>query len=147
MKGIKMKTLCQWLLVAAVCIAVAGCASGVKYSDAKASISPVKSDMGRIYFYRTSAFGGAIQPDVNLNDQVVGKAVPEGIYYVDKAPGEYKVRTSTEVKRTLSFVLDPGQTKYVRFDVSMGFFMGHVSPVLVEEDKAKVEIEKCKLIK
>jgi hypothetical protein len=79
-----------------------------------------------------------------LNDEKVGKAVPQGFLYLGKEPGGYKARTSTEVKRTLSFTLEPGQTRYIRLDVNLGLFVGHVSPVLVEEEKAKKELQKCK---
>ncbi len=116
------------------------------FTDAQQSIAPLKPDMGRIYFYRTAVVGAAIQPDVMLNDVKVGKAVPQGVYYVDKAPGNYVVKTSTEVKRTASFTLAPAQERYIRFDVNMGFFVGHVCPILMEEQKAKKEMFKCKLI-
>lgn len=45
--------------------------------------------MGRIYVYRTAAFGAAVQPKVRLNEEVIGKAVPKGFFYVDRPIGEY----------------------------------------------------------
>jgi hypothetical protein len=48
------------------------------------------------------------------------------------------------VERKLSFVLDKGQTRYVRFSVSMGFFVGHVYGSLVEPDVGMKEIQDCK---
>ena len=101
-------------------------------------------DTGRIFFYRPSSFGAAIRPDVMLNNEKVGEAISHGFFYVDLKPGEYKVVTSTEVERTLSFVLDKGQTRYVRFSISMGFFVGHVYGELVEPDVGVKEIEDCK---
>ena len=44
----------------------------------------------------------------------------------------------------MSFVLDKGQTRYVRFSISMGFFVGHVYGELVEPDVGVKEIEDCK---
>jgi hypothetical protein len=137
-KGLHLLTL---LVLAAV---ATGCASGVKYTDMQSSLAKLKPESGRIFFYRTAIVGAAVQPTVYLNDEKVGKAVPQGFFYLDKEPGEYKARASTEVKRTLSFTLEPGQTRYIRLDVNLGLFVGHVSPVLVEEEKAKKELQKCK---
>jgi len=53
------------------------------------------------------------------------------------------VVTSTEVERKLSFVLDKGQSRYVRFSTSIGFFVGHVYGELVEPDIGMKEIQDC----
>ncbi len=42
--------------------------------------------------------------------------------YVDCQAGEYVVETSAEVKRSFSLASDPAQTRYVRFEVRVGFF-------------------------
>jgi len=76
-----------------------------------------------------------------LDGKVIGSAVPLGYFYVDQNAGNYKIGTSTEVDRTVSFTLVAGQTRYVRIDPSFGFFVGHMSPVLVEEEKGKEEIK------
>ena len=139
-----MKKILNVLMLFILSIVITGCASGVKFAEMQSSLPELKPDSGRIYFYRTAVIGAAIQPNVFLNDEKVGKAVPQGFFYLDKEPGEYKARASTEVKRTVSFTLDPGQTRYIRLDVSIGLFVGHVSPVLVEEEKAKRDLLKCK---
>jgi len=139
-----MKKALKVLMLLFLFMVVTGCASGVKFAEMQSSIPELKPNSGRIYIYRTAVIGAAIQPDVFLNDEKVGKAVPQGFFYLDKEPGEYKARTSTEVKRTVSFTLDPGQTRYIRLDVSIGIFVGHVSPVLVEEEMAKKDLLQCK---
>jgi hypothetical protein len=48
------------------------------------------------------------------------------------------------VKRKVSFVLEPGQTRFVRFSMSLGFFLGHVYGELVEPDQGLSEIQGCK---
>ncbi len=87
--------------------------------------------------------GAALQPEVKLNGEVVGKAVPNGFFYVDQEPGNYKIATSTEVDRHLSLALEKGQTRYVRLNISMGFFVGHVYPELVENEDGEKEIQQC----
>jgi len=74
----------------------------------------------------------------------VGKSIPKGFFFMDCDPGEYEVVTSTEVKRKVSFILDKGQTRYIRFRVGMGFFAGHVYGELVDPGEALLEIEDCK---
>jgi len=44
----------------------------------------------------------------------------------------------------VSFVLEKGQTRYIKFNVSMGFFVGHVYGELVDEAVALPEIEDCR---
>jgi Protein of unknown function (DUF2846) len=120
---------------------LSACATSTpKYSEMAASMGAAKSDMGRIYFYRTVLLGFAVQPEVRLNGEVVGRAVPNGFFYVDRPAGNYEVATSTEVERKLTFTLDAGQVRYVRLNISMGFFAGHVYGELVDEAKGQSEI-------
>src|SRR5439155_23646456 len=58
--------------------------------------------------------------------------------------GNYEVETSTEVKRRLSLTLDNNQTRYVRLNMAMGFFVGHVYPELVDDPTGEKEICGCK---
>ncbi len=116
-------------------------------AESMTSIPPVPEGQGRIFFYRTTALGAAIQPPVKLNGQKVGIAKPRGAFFVDRAPGNYEVETSTEVKRKLSFVLEPQQVRYVRLQIGMGFFVGHVWGELVEPSAGEPEVAKCHLMK
>jgi len=120
-------------------IAILGCATGAPYSEIEDTIPELGTDRGRIYLYRKSAFGAALQPKVFLNGEEIGKSVAQGFFFVDRAPGNYEIKTSTEVKRTLSLTLDAGQVRFVRFGVSMGFFVGHVFPELVDNDAGNSE--------
>lgn len=139
-----MKKIIALTLLAGCTVFLPGCASGPKFAEAKASIAPLATENGRIYFYRTSTLGAAVQPDVKLDDHKIGNAVPKGFFYADRAPGNYQIETSTEVKRRLSLTLDAGQTRFVRLNIGMGFFVGHVWPELVENPVGEKEIQKCK---
>ena len=55
---------------------LAGCATGPKYSEVVSTLPSLTPSQGRIYFYRPSAFGAAVQPDIKLNGQKVGTAKP-----------------------------------------------------------------------
>jgi hypothetical protein len=124
----------------ALCLTMGACASGPRFSEMSSTIPSLAGDSGRIYIYRTSVLGAAIQPSVRVNGDVVGKAVPEGFFYVDRAPGNYTIATSTEVDRNLSLTLEAAQTRYVLLRVSMGFFVGHISPELVDKVKGQSEV-------
>ncbi|PFH12522.1 uncharacterized protein DUF2846 [Collimonas sp. PA-H2] len=130
-------------LFAAVALAavLSGCASGAKYSEMASSIPTLKADEGRIYFFRSSSMmGAAIQPEIRLNDKVVGKSQPGGFFYVDRPAGQYSAASSTETEKTLSFSLDAGETKYVRTAVSFGVLAGRINPTLETPELASKEL-------
>jgi hypothetical protein len=142
-----MKAIKQIILFSIIGLLMVSCAtSGPKYSEMADSTPSITGANGRVYIYRNSALGAAIQPSVELDGSVVGKAVPMGFFYVDCAPGNHRIATSTEVERELTFSIEEAQTRFVRLDISMGFFVGHVYPNLVEPDKAKSEIKNCHYI-
>ena len=121
-----------------------GCASGPGYQEHAAQMQPVGDGNGRIYMYRKSALGAAVQPAVRVNGEEVGKAKPKGFFYVDLAPGTYDISASTEAERNLNLTLDAGEEKYVRLEIKMGAFVGHVKPVLVDKAVGMEEIQKMK---
>ncbi len=125
-------------------ILLPGCASGPSYSEVAGTIPPVPADKGRIYLYRPSMLGAAIQPAVRLDGTEVGSAKSHGFFYVDAAPGSHFVETTTEVSRRLTFMLDKGQTRYVKLSVSMGFAVAHVYPELVDDAVGSKEVAECK---
>ena len=128
-----------FLAIAAAAL-VAGCASGPKYTEMQSSIPTLAADQGRVMFYRTTTLGAAVQPEVRLNGVVVGSAVPNGFFWADRLPGACEVSTSTEVERKLTFTLDKGQVRYVRLNMSIGFFVGRVIPELVDNATGEKEI-------
>ncbi|MCW5553225.1 MAG: DUF2846 domain-containing protein [Verrucomicrobiae bacterium] len=141
-----MKRINTLFLVAACTAMLSGCATGKKFSEARSTLPPLAADQGRIFFYRVSAVGAAVQPAVKLNGEKIGTAKPKGVFFADCAPGNYQVETSTEVKRQLSLTLEKQQIRYVRLNVSLGFFVGHVFPELVENSVGEQEAAKCKFI-
>ena len=139
-----MKNCVRAALVIAALPLVAACASGPTYSALHANEPALASDSGRIYFYREgSMFGSAIQPSVDLNGSKVGEAVPGGYFYVDRPAGDYEVSTTTEKKEAVDLKLDAGQIRFVRFDVGMGVFVGHVIPSIIDPDEGAKEISDC----
>jgi len=130
------------LIIAAMWLASAlvGCASGPKFHDVESNIGATPQGKARIYFYRASTMGAAVQPSIKLNGAVVGAAEPKGVFFVDRDPGDIEVSTSTEVERKLTFTVAAGETRYVRLKMHVGLFVGHVIPELVDEKEAKEDI-------
>jgi Protein of unknown function (DUF2846) len=139
-----MKRILALLAIAACATLLPGCASGPKFGEVKSSFPPLAQENGRIYFYRTTVLGAGVQPAVKLNGEKIGTAKPQGFFYADRRAGNYEVETSTEVKRRLSLTLDNSQIRYVRLNMAMGFFVGHVYPELVDDQTGEKEICGCK---
>ncbi len=123
-------------------ILVAGCVSAPAYEEFASIVSPPLPLDGRIYFYRTSALGAAMQPAVKVDGEEVGNATPNGFFYVDRLAGSHEVSLSTRAEETLSVTLGDGEVKYVRFDVKMAIFTGHIEPVLVDRAIGEEELKK-----
>ena len=133
------------LLVASILgLGLAGCASGPAFNPS--SVQEIKSDQGRLYFYRPSGMGAAVQPAVRIDGVEVGKSVPKGYFIVERPPGQYVVSASTEAKRSLTINLEGGEEKYIRLEVKMGLFVGHIKPVLVDPATGRREILETKAI-
>jgi Protein of unknown function (DUF2846) len=126
-----LKLVRRTLLIAAIVAVAAGCASGPKYSEMKSKIPALKNGEGRVFVYRDSIFGAAIQPKVFINGVEVGTSQSNGFFYVDRPAGDYKISSATEVERSLSFVLAAGETKYIQSSISMGLLAGRINFELI----------------
>jgi hypothetical protein len=130
-----MKRL-SWLLV----LLVAACATGPKFETVANSLGATPQDKARIFFYRATSLGAAIQPDIRLNGKVVGKAEPHGVFFVDVDPGNMEVVSGSEVEKKLTFQVAPTDRRYVRMAVGFGVVVWRVIPELVDEAEAKQEM-------
>lgn len=128
-----MKNLSRRLAVVALAALLAACATGPKLAEIQSTIPALKTNEGRIYFYRSNSFvGGGIQPNILVNGKVVGESKPGGFFFVDLPPGPIEVSTTTEVEKKLSLTLEAGQTRYVRTVIGLGLLVGRVYPELVD---------------
>ena len=122
-----------------------GCAtSAVSFSDYSASLAPVPSSQGRVFFYRVTSGGRSIRPDVRLNDQVVGRALPDTFFHVDRDPGTYTVSSRSNARRTMSLNLRRGEEVYIRVSVRMTPSSWDVSLTRVPAEVALEEMQRTK---
>lgn len=125
----------------AVAFLASGCATGVPYATMASSIPVLKAGEGRMYFLRSnSMLGAAVQPEIRLNESVVGRSQPGGFFYVDRPSGKYLAAASTEVEKTLSLALDPGEVKYIRSSPAFGLLIGRIILDLETPEKARQEL-------
>jgi hypothetical protein len=129
------------IVALALGLALSACATGPKFTELESTIPALDPSLGRIFIYRTTVFGAAVQPNVKLNGEVVGSAVPNGFFFVDRPPGDYTVSTATEVERSVMLGLRAGETQYVRLNIGMGFLVGRVAPELIHPETGREEIK------
>src|SRR5262245_33502959 len=64
----------RFALICAIALLASGCASGPKYAEVKSAIPAQKTNEGRVFVYRNSSLGAAVQPNVMVNDKVAGES-------------------------------------------------------------------------
>lgn len=118
-----------------------GCAAtGPRYAEVVRNMPTLAAGKGRLVVYRPSSFGGAVQPDVKLNGEVIGKSEPRGFFFVDRPAGRHVVSARTEVEATLDVDLRDGAVAYVESSITLGVFVGQPRLSLKEEAVAMVTL-------
>jgi Protein of unknown function (DUF2846) len=126
---------------------LASCASPRGLDEPPLQIPALKPGYGRVYFTRPAELAGsAIQPEIRMNNEVVGRSVPGGFSYVDRAPGKYAVTTATEVENAVTFQLAAGETKYIKTAVTPGILVGHVTPTLEFPEQGQSDISRLSYV-
>jgi hypothetical protein len=135
------------MIVMVLTMLIGGCAtSGLRFSETNIGKVPEDPEQGRVFFYRPSSFGSAIQPEVMLNNEGVGEAISWGFFYVDRPAGDYTVLIQTEVVKKCKFVLEKGHTIYIKISSGLGFIMARISPEIVDEVTALDELKSLRYI-
>lgn len=107
---------------------VSGCATGPSYQEVSSAMPTLSQGAGRVFFYRSaSPFGAAIQPELKVDDEVVGHSKPGGFFYVDRKAGPHLAAGATEVDVSFPFELKAGETRYIRTSISMGILAGRLN--------------------
>ena len=119
---------------------LASCASGPPYKKIEDRLPPIPEGSGRLLIYRPSSMGAAVTPSIKLNDVSVAKSKAKGFLFLDCPAGDYRVSCSTEAKHSQSVRLEPQEVRYIRLGVSMGLFVGHITPLLVPSDEALAQL-------
>jgi hypothetical protein len=123
-----MKTL--MLLLVGSALAIGGCASGAKFNDYAAKLLAPKQGYGRIWIYRPARyFGGAIQPSVAIDGNILCDLKSGGFVYADRPAGDHIVEcVDTPHPHGCRISLAPQSTKYVRVNIMLGVWVGEFIP-------------------
>lgn len=125
-------------LLAVLSACLFGCsATGPRFSEVSQNLPSLGENEGRIYFFRNSFLGGAVQPEVSVDGQVVGKSQPNSFFFIDRPAGRYRATARTEAEGSIDIVLRPRQTAYVEMSISMGFMVGHPAFQRVGESEGR----------
>lgn len=136
----KFQTLAA--LAATVLLTACTSVSGTKFTQQEAVMPKLAAGQGRVYFYRVDALtGGGLDAPVKLDGVAVGDSISGGYFFVDVAAGSHEASAATKsVVKKLSFVLEPGETRYVRTKAQFEGKTGRVVPELVSADVARKEL-------
>ncbi|MEJ8852053.1 DUF2846 domain-containing protein [Variovorax rhizosphaerae] len=127
-----------WLAVSVWALFLTGCgATGPRYSEVEKNLPSLDENQGRIVFLRDSAFGAAVQPEVRLNNQVVGKSQPNSFFFVDRPAGAYRASASTESESSINVTVKARTSSYVLMGMDMGLLVGRPSFQMLGESEAK----------
>lgn len=114
---------------------ISACATGPSLRENAQALPALELGKGRIFFYRTIVIGAAYQPDVLLNGQKAGNAVPRGVFFRDVSPGKYSV-TTTMTSEIVNFDVVAGEKKYIKLSYAFGF---RIYPELVDSATGEAE--------
>lgn len=135
----------RWIggvVLAVLAAGLYGCgASGPRFSEMAGSMPSLGENDGRIYFYRDSIMGAALQPEVSVNGQVVGKSRPNSFFYIDRPAGSYRASARTEAEGTIDVVLRPKQAAYVKMSINIGILVGRPGFERVSEAEGRKELQ------
>jgi len=132
---VMMQRASRWAAMASVAATAcfAPCAVGAD-SDTAAGPPPLAPGDARLCFYRETWHALSVQPEVTVAGQVVGKALPNEWFCVDRKPGTYEVSTVSEPDRKFNVDLAGGQTRYASLEFTVTWFLvAHINPMLVDD--------------
>lgn len=124
---------------------LAGCASGVPVSESEVARAEIPRGQARVAVYRTNFLGAAIQPLVRVNGDETGRCTPQGVFYVDVAPGQHTVSATTEVEKVSYLSVSEGETAYVKCSIGFGVFVGQPRLDVVSNSIGQSETQSLKV--
>ena len=100
-----------------------------------------------VYILRPSSVGKFVKFKTFCNDQYIGAIKGKNYLYIILEPGLYKFMAKAENKDVVDLVVEPGKTYFLLQKAKMGAIKARVKIYLMEEDEARVKLQKCKLSK
>lgn len=137
------------IAVAAVAIALAGCASvpmGDAKMDAQAKTFVVPQDKTGLYIYRNESMGAVAKMTVAIDGQTVGQTAAKTFIYKEVPPGKHVITSSAENTDTLEVDAKPGTLAFIWQEVKMGILSARSKLHLVTAEEGKKGVGETKLV-
>ena len=137
--------LVRTLILAASVMLMTGCAAtlGPQFE----SVTAIPSGKALIYIYRTPKFvGSAVAFEIHHGDKVITRLASGGYYPYITDPGTVELWAKTEARSSVTLHVRAGETRYVKGEVGVGFFVGRPKLEIVGNITGSKEIAECKLI-
>ena len=137
------------IAVAAVAIALAGCASvpmGDAKMDAQAKTFVAPQDKTGLYIYRNESMGAVAKMTVAIDGQTVGQTAAKTFIYKEVPPGKHVITSSAENTDTLEMDAKPGTLAFIWQEVKMGILSARSKLHLVTAEEGKRGVGETKLV-
>jgi len=122
----------------------AGSASTIQYVKIPDQNIPIEDTTKcRIYVYRPTTFGYAVQIPITDSNNIVGKTGPNGYLCWERSPGTIIVEGRAENTSAVSINAQNGKAYYVLQDIRMGILSARTDLEIVEPARGKEEIINC----
>lgn len=128
---------------------LAGCATVPLTSDeldAAAKTFATTPDKATIYVYRHEFYGAGVEMKVEVDGEHVGTTVAKTYLLLMVEPGRHKLSSVAENTVTVDIDVRAGQNYYFWQEVKMGTWTARSLLHQIDESKAQMEIQGCKLV-
>ncbi len=107
----------------------------------------LSGEQARLYFYRPDdSLFPAVRPEVIINGRKVGVSVVGEAFYRDARPGRYEIFLTSDDDDRLSLVLRPGEVRYVRTSIALGWLGPHLSPSEIDPEQGARDLEGLRMV-
>ena len=122
--------------------------ASVEEDNAKKQFSSPRKNMGGLYIFRNSNFGGALKKSVFLDGELIGETAPMTYFYKDIKEGKHSLSTESEFSNN-DLILDvkKGLNYFVRQYIKFGLFVAGAGLELMSEEEGKKGVLESKLAK
>ena len=129
-------------------LALVGCAVGDPYGSAKNKIPEIKSDMGRIFVYRSrNPFALFHSRIFTLDGKHLADTLASTVFYYDAKPGPHVVDYNNGLSK-LNINLSAGGKIYLKYSiVSDGTVKGNTAVEIIDPKIAEADLPGLQLIK
>jgi len=125
-------------------LALSSCAT---LGPAYQKVDRIPDNMGLVYIYRPSHFvGGGVTYDVKVGEDVITSLYNGGYYPYFAKPGATEFWAKTEARSSVSLVVKPGRTYYIKGSLGFGILIARPHLEMVPPNIGENEIKDCKLI-